>query len=174
MKWLWIIICLVTGVLTEIGVSTYGLVLPLTVVLVHYLAVVFGWRTLLVPALLGGAWLDIIYGRRPGATLAVMVAALLVATVWRRQGNCRHLVAQAAPGAVQGAVSLLILFTSECLLVERPTWGLLWHGCRMGLQFLGGAALLVPLLCLVLDHFAKRLGLPQYRQVQQQPQSHVP
>ena len=169
MKFLWISISVLAALVAEAGVSAYGVALPVTAAAVFYLAVVFGWRVLLAPALLAAVALEVLYGRRYGVTLVAAAATLAVAAVWRREGNCRSRLTQAAPGAIIGAANALVLLSCQCLLVERPSAGLAWHSAWVGGQWVGGGALLLPLICTGSDRLARRFGLPQYRQAQQQP-----
>ena len=167
MFFLWLICCSYVAAIIEWLAGGHALVLPVFLVVAFYFTVLRGWRDVWLVLAVLGTVLDLAFGRSVPVTLMVLVPVQMLAGWWRRLGDCRHWEAQMFPGlglGLMSGVGLLIL-----LRIPGSDWG---RGMTLDvIRVLGetvvGAALLLPLVCVVLDRGAKAMALPQYRKVRQ-------
>lgn len=170
MHTLWVAAVLFVALILELWAGAAGVPVPALALAAFYLAMGFRGARVLLPALAAGLALDLALGRAVPATAGLIVpGAMLLATFWRREGICRDLYAQAAPGAVLGLVQAALLLLLISLPSEPLTPHLLLHGAWLALRCGLAAALLLPLACGALDALARRLSLPRYRDAQQHP-----
>ena len=173
MLWAWVCICSFCAVVIDAVAGTWGLALPALASAAFYLTVVTGWRGAVFPLMAAACLTDVLNGHCWPSSVILTVPVMLVALLWRRHGDCRHIGVQAALGAAiglgyHGGVMLL-----EVVLVE--TWG--WAMIRHGLRVLAGACVsglvVMPLLCRCLDGLAHGLALPRLADVRRSGGPHV-
>lgn len=166
MLWVWLFVASFGAVFLQVVSGCHGLQLPLFAVTSFYFTVALGWRRPLPAIVIMGTMLDLLLARTAPVSLLLLPPIMMLALLWRRQCNCRAALAQAFPGFITGLVHGSGLLVLQCLATERWHIGLLWHCVRILAQEALGGALLLPLVCRVLDATADRLGLPLYRDIQ--------
>ena len=149
MPLLWSAILLLLASFAELTTATYcQALLPFFLLTTFYLNV-SAPRAL--PCLAGAVLLDLAFARTFPVTFLPAIAAILTAWLWKRSGHLKNPLLQTLPALLLSALSALslILYAGE-------------FSRRILLSQLA-AALLFPLLLLVLDAFASRGRLPRYQ-----------
>ncbi|MFA4944060.1 MAG: hypothetical protein WC789_05095 [Lentisphaeria bacterium] len=160
---LWIFILLFGAAVAEGWAGGTGWALPALAVTAFYLMQVFGWRRPLLLGLFAGAIIDLGFGRPyPLTPLLVLPAIAGLATLWHRSGSRHSLAMQMLPGALCGLIQAGVILAADSFAVEPWFWRLFLHNTLLLLALAGEGMLLLPLLCLAYDHWARRLALPQY------------
>lgn len=163
MNWIWIITVLLTACLLQVVFGNAMLALPLHTAAVFYFAVSTRGVAPAVVALPLAGTLDALLLHRGFPCVLSAGAALGIAAFWRRHGTCRFRIAQTAPGAVLGLSTALIHLANTALLIDPRVDGPWTHNVLYATGMLMAGAILAPILCLVLDACASRLGLPRFR-----------
>lgn len=158
----WILLCSLLAAGLELVVGGYSLCLPVFAAVAFCLLVAQGVRRALPWLVLAGAVLDLSYARALPAQAVLLVLLALLATAWRRHGDCLHPLAQILPGIVLGALSGAVLVVLVSLPGLAPSWGAVRQQGWILLQGVGGGAVLTPLAMALLDGGGRRLGLSLY------------
>ena len=163
MQIVWISVAVMCAAILELATASYGLAVPVLGVAVFYLTFVFGWRAVVIQALMVGALPDIFWGRHfPALPLLILPGIMLLARLWRAEGNPRLLHMQVIPGVACGLLQAAILLPLESFSQETFFWNLLFHNAWIAGQYVVGGALLTPVVCHFFDQMSRKLGLPVY------------
>lgn len=162
MVWIWIFTGMLTTLCLQVLIGNLHLALPLLPLAAFYYAVPYGRsRTALVGLPLAGLLDALLLERAMPCTLAAG-GALLLARFWRRHGNSRLWLVQAAPGAVIGLQSALLELLSRGFSAGIPVSGQWAHRLLYLAWMALAGGLLMPAAALLLDACAGRLGLPRF------------
>ncbi len=165
MKWLWLMTVLTLAALLELAAAAQRLLIPVLALSGVYLAVVYGGKRVIVLLLFAAVLLDAVLMRHGPATSLAVLPALSIAAFWRRHGNCRHLPAQVVPGLVAAVAYTLTLMAWKALTASPLVLAELMMDSIFLVEAAVGGALLMPVLCALLDMCAFRLQLPLYAEV---------
>lgn len=168
MIWAWQFWCAFCGLLLELILGRHGWCAPVVLLIAFHFTVVLGWRAALIPGLITGALLDLMLGRDLPVTVLLLPPVLLAGLFWRRHGDCQHTVAQILPGAAVGLVAGTGLVLCVSLPAEHWHVSLFLHNFRLLLGCVAWGTLLLPLLCWILNRFARGMALRGYESVQRQ------
>ena len=174
MQIVWISVVVGCAAILELITASYGLAVPAVAVAVFYLTFVFGWRAVVIQALVAGALPDIFLGRHfPAVPLLVLPGIMLLARLWRSEGNPRLLPLQVIPGIACGLLQAAVLLPLESFSQEPFFWNLLFHNVWLACQYALGGALLTPVFCHFFDQMSRKLGLPVYLMAPKPETPHV-
>lgn len=168
MIWVWLIVCTLLALFAELALGNYGLALPVVALVGGYFVVVARWRVAFAPTIIAGSLMDLALFRPLPVFALLFPLVVLAARFWQAHGDCRHVALQAFPGAVVGWT----MSAGAVLLLRIPgdvsgVQALLRDLIMVAVGTVAGA-FVFPVLCLLLDAGACRLGLPQYRHAQEE------
>ena len=174
MQLVWISVVVMCAAILELAAASYGLALPALAAAVFYLTFVFGWRTVVIQAMIAGALPDLFWGRHfPAVPLLILPGVMLLARLWRAEGNPRLLHLQLIPGLACGLLQAAVLLPLESFSQEPFFWNLLLHNAWITSQYAVGGALLTAAFCYLLDPVSRKLGLPLYLAASKLETSHA-
>ncbi len=160
-----IITVTLAAVAAELWLGNFAVALPLAACAVFYFTAAWGYRFGLLALLLCGLAPELILQRNFLLALAPL-GVYWLALYWRAGGRTRSLAAAMLPGLLIGPLALGPLYLWRL-------WALGWR--RVGFDEMAACILFamffcafwLPLAVRFLDWIAERLGLPQYRGLEQ-------
>lgn len=172
MGWVWLFWCAFCAALAEIILGNYGTPVPVWGGAAVYFTVVMGWRRAFVPLAFAGTIMDMTLSRSFPVSAIALPAVMVLALFWRRHGDCRAAGLQWIPGALLGLIVGAGTAVWEILPdgIRHGSWP--WHSLWFTVHTMAAGALLLPLLCWLLDLGASRLALPLYRDIQHHEETH--
>jgi len=157
-RFIFIILFLTGAGFCELLLASCGWLVPVSVVAVFCLAVVSGWRPVLVPGMLFLATIDCTLGRSTPTAVVVLFPVMALAMLWRHHGDCRHLAAQVFPGLLVGGGHAVVILVFDSFLREQVTLALLMRGGWLFVVGMVSGGLCLPVLCRFHDRLARATG----------------
>ncbi len=160
-RFCYIFLCLFGAVYFELLAGSYGLMLPITAMLIFYFSVSNGWRVGLFSAVLAGTIIDLTFGRSWFLTPVLLAMTVGFAMIWFRRVEAKSIFLNSIPGAI-------IAFICICPLLLPDPWFLglnftsLFQASSMLLFSMLFAAILLPFLVILLDIASEKLGFELY------------
>ncbi len=153
---IYIFVVFFTGILLEVGLGSMGLLIPLTAILVFYLAAVHGWELTVFFAATCGIVLDTLYGRPWLLTPISLAAVCVMSFYWSAGKTSKNAFSTMLPG---GAVALTAVFPQ--LLVSTFTLQNPGEASVLAAELLlaiAAGTLFTPIAILILDYMSLSLG----------------
>jgi len=160
----YLFLMLFLSVYLEILFGTFGIILPLTALLIYYLSAVFGWGVFLFIGIIAGIFIDSLYGRSIFISPAVLGGVAMIPAFWTPNPEKVPLMLYTLPGMIASAGTV-----GPVLLLHNLTEGIsLQSGLHQLSQLLFAVfcgAILMPSLILLLDFIAFKLGIETFRKI---------
>lgn len=153
-----ILLTLFFAIYCEVLVGSIGIIIPLTALSVFYFSVSFGWKSGIFIGIIAGTILDMLYGRTFPLSAYTMLAVAIFSLIWLHQGEPESVLLHFLPGTVSSFINVF-----PFLLLNTIHYGGIANNFFILLFSMVAGALMLPVLILVYDFLAKKLGLWQYR-----------
>ncbi|NOY79496.1 MAG: hypothetical protein GXP31_00685 [Kiritimatiellaeota bacterium] len=156
----WVWTCCIFAAWIELAAGNLGVPAPVLAATALTLGVAFGGRAVLVPVVLAGVSLNAVLGRPPLETTLPLVCVLGLGLFWRARASGRHLLAEAALGAIVGLSYAGLCFAAQALGLRAFSTFMVRIALIKGVVAAGLGALIVPLLNGVQRLGVRGFGLP--------------
>lgn len=160
-KIVYIFLIFFASILLQIEVGSTGFVIPFIVMAVCYLTIIFSWRSVIIPSLIAGVIIDLLYGRDPYFSAPLLLLILLISILWLYKGNTKSISIQILPGFL---IALVYIYPSFFIPYHEHEHGFLQTLEKIGF-FIGSlilSSVIFPYFVYILDRISKAFGIPIY------------
>jgi len=147
----------------EISLANLGVIVPLVMFQAFYVTVVRKWRWGVITAFILCAPLDSLLGY---ISLPAVISVVIIASFWRKIGDCSRVELQVLPVSFSMTVGVLILFVATILKYDGYIQWFYW-----GAQFTAAVvitAFCAPFIIKFQDLLADKLQISTYSQIQRE------
>jgi len=166
---LWLLSTMFVAAAMHVLFATAGWNVPWLLLLGFYLSISLGPRLVLPVFVVFAACVDATFAHHLPLLTLLVLPVIALAWSWRQQGDCRQPLSQFLPASLLGIAHGLGQCLLLAVLAQAQFWQLpvLWQLLLLLVQSIVFSAVLLPVLCLVLDAVAAALSLPRYADAQQ-------